>query len=318
MKLTFSTLAVLGALALSPLAHAQGWPPPAVRADPAPEGRMIDEEGLIANFYPAQGVEGAAPAILLLGGSEGGIGPGTTRDAKALAAEGFAVLSVSYYRLPGQPEVLELVPIETFGTALAWLGKQAEVDADRIAIVGASKGAEAALLAATRFPQIDAVVAGMPSSVVWQGMSWEGEVKGSTWTEGGEPLPFVPYASDMPFTNLGELYANSLTRLDAHEDAIIPVETIGGPVLLVCGEKDSLWPACPMARQVAQRADKVEGAPDVTILAYEDAGHAVYGPPATDPSGLSFLGGSDAGNNAARADGWPKVIAFLKQALAAD
>ncbi len=300
-------------------AQAQGWPPPVVRSDPAPEGRMVDEDGLIANFYPAQGVDGPAPAILLLGGSEGGIGPGTTRDARALSAEGFAVLSVSYYRLPGQPEVLMDVPLETFSTALDWLAGRPEVDADRIAIVGASKGAEAALLAASRHAEIDAVVAGMPSSVAWQGMSWEGEVKGSSWAESGEPVPYVPYASDMAFGSLGELYANSLTRLDQHEDAIIPVEAITGPVLLVCGEADSLWPSCPMARQVAERAQTHAGAPQVTILAYEDAGHAVYGPPVEgeNPQGLDFLGGSNEGNAKARADGWPKVVAFLKDALRA-
>ncbi len=210
-------------------------------------------------------------------------------------------------------------PLETFSIALEWLKARPGVDGDRIAIVGASKGAEAALLVATRHAEIDAVVAGMPSSVAWQGMSWEGEVKGSSWTEAGEPVPYVPYASDLPFENLGELYANSLSRLGKRADAIIPVEAISGPVLLICGEADSLWPSCPMARQVAERARSHQGAPQVTILAYEDADHAVYGPPLKDenPQGLDFLGGSNEGNAKVRADGWPKVIAYLRETLGA-
>ena len=83
-------------------------------------------------------------------------------------------------------------------------------------------------------------------------------------------------------------------------------------VLLVCGQSDSLWPACPMAAMLKARD------PRVTVFAYPDAGHSVFGPPLDDPTKLgplAALGGTGTGNNAARTDGWPKVIAFLKGAL---
>ena len=57
------------------------------------------------------------------------------------------------------------MPLELFDRALGWLKAQEEVDGARLAIVGGSKGAEAALIVASRHPELRAVVAGMPSSV---------------------------------------------------------------------------------------------------------------------------------------------------------
>jgi hypothetical protein len=54
------------------------------------------------------------------------------------------------------------------------------------------------------------------------------------------------------------------------------------------------------------------------VLAYEDAGHLVFGPPIAPDHPfypqLELYGGTVAGNAAARADSWPKVITFLKRA----
>jgi len=106
-----------------------------------------------------------------------------------------------------------------------------------------------------------------------------------------------------------------------HPDAVIPVDRITGPILLVCGEADSLWPSCPMADQIVERL-KSGHRPAATLLRYKDAGHQVFGTPVTLPVGattsnawLASLGGTPEGNMAARADGWPKVEAFLKAAL---
>ncbi|MFN3945318.1 MAG: acyl-CoA thioester hydrolase/BAAT C-terminal domain-containing protein [Allosphingosinicella sp.] len=304
-------------LALSPAPAAAQFPiPPVQAAEPGPEGRRVTDDGLIANYFPA---DAPGPAILLLGGSEGGLTEGGVRTAEALRAEGFSVLQLSYFRAPGQSSRLEHVPLEYFGTALAWLARQPEVDGGRIGILGGSKGAEAALLVAVRHP-VKAVVAGMPSSVAWPGIVWEGMdgAIGSSWSEGGRPLPHLPYGRPEAATTIGAVYEAGLARLGDHPDAAIPVERIAAPVLLVCGEADTLWPACPMARQLVDRA-RAHGRPDVRLLAYENAGHAVYGRPVPedDPRlpGLAALGGTPEGNNAARADGWPRILAFLKEAL---
>jgi uncharacterized protein len=185
-----------------------------------------------------------------------------------------------------------------------------------------SKGAEAALLIAARDSEIDAVVAGVPSSVVWPGIAWDAtsstQPLGSSWSEKGQPVPYLPYGKPRQMTKIADLYLEGLTRLGEFPAAVIPVERVRGRVLLVCGEADTLWPSCEMSRAVAARA-RAHQTPQVTLLAYEHAGHAAIGRPS--PAGappspmLAATGGTVEGNHAARTDGWPKVVAFLKEAL---
>ena len=137
--------------------------------DPGPDGVRIDKDGVFANFFLAKR-SGKRPAILLLGGSEGGLQPGGGGPIGPLIAEGYDVLYLCYFGCPGTPPQLANVPLETFDRGLAFLRAQPGVDPKRIAIVGGSKGAEAALLVASRDPKLKAVVAGMPSSVAWPGI----------------------------------------------------------------------------------------------------------------------------------------------------
>lgn len=285
---------------------------PAVKiAEPGPTGRRVGESGVLGNFYPGRGA-GRRPALLMLGGSEGGIGEGSKRNALALQAEGFSVLNLSYHRAPGQPPHLELIPLETFGGAISWLQRQAEVDPGRIGIVGVSKGAEAALLAATRDPRIGAVVAAAPSSVAWQGSSFDRDGEfASSWTERGRPLDHLSYGRWKWWTDMSPALTESLKTLPRNPGAAIPIERTAAPVLLVCGEKDTLWPSCPMARQLEQRARR-NGRPAITLLAYPSAGHGAFGLP-REPGEKAGSGGD--GNNRARIDGWPRTVAFLKSAL---
>jgi dienelactone hydrolase len=286
--------------------------PPVEFVEPGPTGRRVSESGLLGNFYPGRG-PGRRPAVLALGGSEGGIGEGSKRTALALQAEGFSVLSLAYHRAPGQPPHLELIPLERFSAAISWLQRQAEVDSGRIGIVGVSKGAEAALLAATRDSRIKAVVAAAPSSVAWQGSSFDRDGDfASSWTERGRPLDHLSYGRWKWWTEMSPILAESLKTLPSHPGAAIPIERTVAPVLLVCGEADTLWPSCPMARQLEHRARR-HGRPAITLLAYPSAGHGAFGLPR--PPGKKAGSGSD-GTNRARIDGWPRVIAFLKSALA--
>ncbi len=73
-----------------------------------------------------------------------------------------------------------------------------------------------------------------------------------------------------------------------------------------------------MADQIAARRTQF-GKPMPQILRYAGAGHEVFGLPISqsDPhyAHLGGLGGTPAGIAAAHADGWPKVVAFLKERL---
>ncbi|HAJ47796.1 MAG TPA: acyl-CoA thioester hydrolase [Alphaproteobacteria bacterium] len=312
-------LLVIGGLGLGALWVLKPWVPEIQMAEPGETGRRIAEQGLLANYFPAEG-SGPHPAIILLGGSEGGLARAAVRTARELQKAGFSVLHVSYFRGAGQPYSLEEVPLETFDRARDWLKAQALVDANRIGMVGISKGAEAALLYASRNSDIRAVVAGVPSNVVWVGINWDYGGAGfrSSWAQGGKALPHLPFGTYDWNEGVVSGYRNGLKALDQHQDAIIPVEKIAGPLLLICGEADRLWPSCDMARLAEARA-KEKGAPAVTVLAYADAGHAAFGVPleADHPNfkALGSIGGSPEGNNAAREDSWPKTLAFLREHL---
>lgn len=307
-------------IAVAALLVTKPWAPDVEVADPGPSGRRVTDGGMIANYYPAPGGR-RAPAVLIVGGSEGGLNRGVDREARALQDKGFTALALSYWGAPGQPSAMENLPLETFTGALDWLARQPDVDPAKLGFMGTSKGGEAAVLLASRTPTLKAVVGYVPSNVVWAGINlrepWKQLSIGSTWSAGGTPLPYLPYdGSDYRGGPLVQLYAASLTKVAEHEDAVIPVESSTAPLLLVCGEQDQMWPSCPMARDVAKRA-AAKGGPPVTVLAYPDAGHLLTGPPLATPGSvdLAALGGTQPGAEAALADSWPKVLAFLTKEL---
>lgn len=286
---------------------------------PGATGERISGGGLFGNYFPASG-PGPRTAVLLLGGSEGGLGGGTHFTALALQKEGFAVLHLAYFGAPGQTDALERIPLELFDQGLDWLKAQPEVDPARITVMGASKGAEAALLVASRRPDLSAVVAGMPTSVAWNGVNWAsgGQSEHASWTTGGLEVATMPFGDWNQAEGIISVYrtVEDPAQQAAAPRAAIPVERARAAVLLVCGEAETMWPACPMARQVAARS-RARSGPPVTVLAYRDAGHFVFGPPIGRDHPfyprLGTYGGSVEGNAAARADSWPKVVAFLRQ-----
>lgn len=293
------------------------WITPIEVVDPGAGGVRIDEAGVRGNFYPTAG--GAAPGILVLGGSEGGISAGADAMARALADEGFSALVLSYFGRAGEATVMDEIPLERFDSALDWLAGRPEITGG-LAVVGGSKGGEAAVLLGTRRPDLRAVVGLTPSNVVWQGFDlgrpWR--TIGSTWSSGGAQVPYLPNGSYHVGQDLVAMYREGLAAIDEHPDAVIPIETATAPYLLVCGEADVLWPACEMSEQIRERSDSL-GGPPVTVLSYPDAGHLGVGPPVPADSpmrdGLDQVGGSVEGNADARADSWPQVVAFLRQNL---
>lgn len=273
--------------------------------------------GLVGVYYPP--VTAGGPVVMLLGGSEGGF-MGSGAMAKELATQGFGALALSYYRGPGQSPTLEEVPLETFTRGLDWLEQRPEIAHRRLGLVGVSKGGEAALLVAARDRRVCAVVAALPSSVVWGGYDPArnmGTLK-SSWTAGGQPLPFAPYDFSKFSGGLRAVYEGGLAK--APPEAAIPVEAIAGPVLLISGRDDKLWPSTPMAEAVMARLDARRFRYPHSHLAYDNAGHAAFGKPVAagtpvNPAMFVQAGGTFEGTQAARVDGWPKTLAFLKTNL---
>jgi dienelactone hydrolase len=289
--------------------------------------RPVAGAGIVGALF-APNAAGPHPAVVVLPGSEGGIPEG---QAALLASHGFATLALAYFGVAGLPAQLVEIPLEYARSALDWLRAQEEVDGGRIAVMGGSKGAELALLLAATYPDdIQAVVAVKPSSVVWMGLpanpadNFRGPK--SSWTLAGRPVPFVSGAFTFDLLKpmlrqpaaLVSSYVGGLKNVEAVAAAAIPVERIRGPVLLVSGAQDQLWPSTQMAAEVIKRLD-AQGFPHRREhLVYPDAGHGLalpYLPTTTINSGAILAGGTPAGTAAANADAWPKAVAFLGEAL---
>lgn len=282
----------------------------------------------------APSTPGRHPAIILLGGSEGG--DMMAQVAPQFSTSGYVAASVAYFGLPGLPKTLELVPVETVGKALTEIAKRPDVDPDKIAIFGISKGGELALLAASIYPQIRAVVADVPSPFGWQSIpNGPVAVPQSSWTLAGKPVPFVSYAPEMGQVvatsfmqhkplDLRPGYSASMTDNAAVQAAMFHLEQIRGPVLCLAAQDDQIWdsPAlCSLATSYLQShhhafADAAE--------TYEGAGHIFLFSSADRPltqaalGGMQIvLGGTAQANVAAAQKAWPRIFSFLNSALQA-
>jgi len=290
----------------------------------------VREPGIVGTLFLPPG-EGKKPAIIVLGGSEGG----AYEPAAAIyASHGYVTLALAYFGMEGLPDSLINIPVETIDRAVDWLEKHPRVDKNAIGIWGASKGAEFALLASSHNPRIKAVVAKSPSAVVFEGISWDYEseyIPQSSWSLKGEPLPFVPIPStpelDESFNAAlakGEpwptalLYEEAMKNDEAMEKAAIPVERINGPVLLISGGLDGAWPSGKMAGMIMDRLKANKHPFADQSLHYEQAGHSITTPYSSTtvnwlalPGFVELLGGSSEGNAAASMDSWPKILEFL-------
>ena len=263
-------------------------------------------------FLPAQGAEGRP--VLLLGGSGGGMA-WARRSAALLASEGHLALALAYFKAEGLPDHLVELPVEVVDRAVEALLAQPEARSEAAALVGYSKGAELALLVASRRSDVDAVVAFAPGSAVFQGFRPPDFPVVASWSEGGEGLPFVPNAYDAHFFETFDgmyLWHRTLAQHEAMEAAAIPVERIAGDILLLSGVDDQIWPATLMAEQIVSRLKRERFPHRVRHLAFPEAGHGIAAPPGEPLTSVAQrLGGTPAGNARARARGWRALVEFL-------
>ena len=120
----------------------------------APDSVTVRElrpaQGVLYGEYLVPSAASKHSAVLLLGGSDGGMPNGYA--ASLLAAHGYPVLALAYFGEPGLPPALEKIPLEYFQRALVWLGKQPEADPKRLTAIGTSRGGELALPARRHLP----------------------------------------------------------------------------------------------------------------------------------------------------------------------
>jgi dienelactone hydrolase len=255
---------------------------------------QLSDQGFLGVYEAPADTSTRRPAVLLFGGSEGGLSG--TLTAALLASHGYPALAIAYFGAPGLPKTLSNIPLEYFVKALTWLRGQPGVDPAHLFTYGVSRGSEAALLLGVLYPDlVRGVIALVPSDVALCSLSCDGPV----WTVSGSPLPYThefntPHPTDDP-------------------NAEIAVEKINGPVFLDCGGADRVWRSCDYADAIITRLVEHHDSHKHVLLSYPDGGHGVGGLipylPGTEPASTDGI--TTQANPSAREQAWPRLLDFL-------
>ena len=273
-----------------------------------PGVNRIELTGLLHGTLLVPDSPGSHPGVLVVGGSEGGV---PLPKAVWLASHGYAALVLAYFRSPGLPSELEGIPLEYFGQAINWMMHRPEIAADRLAVVGTSRGGELALQLGSMYPELHAVVAYVPANVRYPSCCRRDF--GPAWTWKGQPLAYArPTSPNSAPTDMA---------------ATIAVEATHGPILMISGDDDGVWPSRAMTDSAMHRLQHAHFSFRFEHLDYPHAGHRAGNPwiIPTWSNGVrqpisgnqENFGGNPEGNAMSSLDATPRVLAFLQQSLAA-
>ncbi|MBE2252520.1 MAG: acyl-CoA thioesterase/BAAT N-terminal domain-containing protein [Myxococcus sp.] len=278
------------------------------------------------------------PVVIAIGGSEGGTLV-SSEVARTFVEQGYLVLALAYWGLEVLPPSLDRLPLEYFREAIEVAKEYPGARRDRIALIGVSRGSEAALLVASGSPDVSAVVSVVGSGVSWP--AWELWTEPS-WTRGDAGVAFVPWANAQPTVRVFDdggvevssrrLWTEALRAASpmAIEAAVIPVERINGPVLLLGADDDQIWPSCALSDFAWGRlvdAGHTAQFPADGRECYQAAGHALnpgyVGLPMGSASSVEradggvfdLYGGTAQGNGQGSRAAWRRTSAFLEAVL---
>ncbi len=205
--------------------------------------------------------------------------------AGVFQSHGLTALALAYVMEEGLPGQFFHVPIDLLETAAKRLHGMGY---KKIGLWGISKGAELALTAGSLLPKlINAVVAVSPINTVCQGFTMKKGISiapGSTWTFHGREIPYTAFGLDkFPLCHVlwKSIRARELTMYDLYlplvqnpaPAAVIQVEKITGPVLLISSKADTMWPSDLAAKQVMKRLQQHSFPYSYRHLSYDYGGH---------------------------------------------
>ena len=304
-----------------------------------PTGLSVLEvaEGRLNGTYAFPSGKSRLPTIILLHGSEGGGADGARALATRFAGQGYAAFALNYFAwdlkaLKGPPNYHVNQPIELIGQVRDWLVTRPEVDAKRIGLYGHSKGAEYAIVAATYYPWIKAVIGCVPSDAIWEGYGiGDGRNKPdptrtwpeqrSSWSWQGKPLPYIPlysYESRKWFNNTERYSTSRAERPVETAAALIPIERSRARFLLLGGGRDEVWASGTMAKSLGDRLRSAGRGRQATVHVYASAGHQICGDgtypthiwadPSPDPRAKD-----PTAEGSASAEAWRQIKSFMKR-----
>ncbi len=288
--------------------------------------KYVSENGFKATFFANKDTQNK-PTIILIGGRNWGDYWG-----QEFAKSNYVGLSLPYYREEGLPQLMEEIPLEYFEKAVLWLKEQPEVNPNKIIVMGASRNAELALLIASFFPKnIHGVIAYSPSSVSWSNtvLPFNSDSVKPSWTFENQPVPYVAMdkIKGTPTSTIETLtyWKNGLSDSVAVSNASIKVENINGPILLLSGVEDEVWPSSIMSDMIENRIKMNNFHFDFENIKYENAGHLISSNPNNpssirqgkmDIGGKSYdfnFGGTESGDMEAQKDAAKRVLKFLSK-----
>lgn len=290
--------------------------------------KTVRDNGLVAKYFYNPSAS-PAPGIVVVGGSEGGL-TSASMWAALFASHGYPSMALAYFQAEHLPDDITNIPLEYVETAVKWLQRQESVNPDQIAMFGRSKGAELSLISGATFPEIKAVVALSPTSVVSIGSCpcgrGEEHHPESSWSYQGTSLPFVTWNKGQCTEALHHI--RNLERFDhVHREALddpqmveyaaIPVEKINGPILLVSSDDDHFWPADWHCERMVERLKQHRFPHEVVHLTYHNVGHGIRYP-YIQTTLLRMNGGTAPTNAHASEDSYFKVLEFLRKTFTND
>jgi pimeloyl-ACP methyl ester carboxylesterase len=239
--------------------------------------------GVRGLFYPPPAQVPQKVPVVVLAGSGGGL-PQT--QAALLASHGHPALAQGIFAYKDLPPTLRGIPLESFRAAAHWLEQR--TGAHRVAVMGTSRGSEAAGLAASYFPQDFAAAVVLVPSHLSNGAFGPGitEVE-PAWTYAGKPVPAdrgetdSNNAGDAAHSNEPPGFVGTPYYLKTWSDPSIsrtfgiPFERMHGPVLAIGGGADEMWPSFIGAEQIRRRLVDHGKSDQVEMHVYPGAGHFV-------------------------------------------
>ncbi|MFD2921156.1 acyl-CoA thioester hydrolase/BAAT C-terminal domain-containing protein [Terrimonas rubra] len=221
------------------------------------------------------------PLVVGLGGSEGGnawAGSYWKNTRDSFLAKGYAFLAIGYFGCKGTPALLNKIAVDDVYNAITEAKKHKQINPEKIAVIGGSRGADLALLLGSYYKDISCVVGMSSSHAVFPGHTQEFTT--SCWTYGGKELPFIPVNEEaVPFLMKGDLHGTFTAMLKdsiAEQNALIQVEKITGAILLLSATNDEIIPAVSMGNKMTARLKASR-----FIYPYE---HVIYEGSHTEPT----------------------------------
>lgn len=268
--------------------------------------------------------------IVWLGGSGSGLAVNSP-VAAVLASHGFNALSLPYFGEKGLPAKLSEIPLEYFERVFAWLSNNPITSGKEVWILGMSKGAELALILASRYSFITRAAVFAPHAYCFQGLAFKNV---SSWTYEGKSLPFIRLKNRWVFSSMirgfiknkpfrfTDTYQKGLHAAQNKEAARIKIENAQADLMLFTSKECGMWNTYEGSVEIMNTLREHNYHHRYDMVVYEDAGEPYYVPyvfPAgwttakMAPRLVLSMGGNLEGNAHARADSWEKAIEFFNK-----